>query len=47
MFWHYGWEAWGGLSFPTRDETNTLFIGRQSFNHWIAREVLPFLDVKG
>ena len=30
------WE----LSFPTRDWTHTLYIGRQSLNHWTTREVL-------
>ena len=27
------------LSFPTRDRTLALCIGRQSFNHWTTREV--------
>ena len=27
------------LSFPTRDQTLTLYIGRQSPNHWTARDV--------
>ena len=30
-FWH--------LSFPNRDQTHTPCIGRQSLNHWTAREV--------
>ena len=40
MFWFYGQEVMWELSFLTRDLTHTGCIGRQSLNHWIAREVL-------
>ena len=36
VFWSQGmWD----LSSPTRDRTHTPCIGRQSLNHWTAREV--------
>ena len=36
VFWPRGmWD----LSSPTRDRTRTPCIGRQSLNHWTAREV--------
>ena len=36
VFWPWGmWD----LSSPTRDWTHTPCIGRQSLNHWTAREV--------
>ena len=36
VFWLFGmWD----LSSPTRDRTRTPCIGRQSLNHWTAREV--------
>ena len=36
VFWPRGmWD----LSSPTRDQTCTPCIGRQSLNHWTAREV--------
>ena len=41
VFWLQGmWD----LSFPSRDRTHTLCIGRQSLNHWTTREV-PFHNV--
>ena len=39
MFLFFGPEACGNLSSPTRDQTHTPCIGRQSLNHWSAREV--------
>ena len=37
VFWLRGmWD----LSSPTRGRTHTPYIGRQSLNHWTAREVL-------
>ena len=33
------------LAFPTRDLTCSLCIGRQSLNHWTAREVPRFLFI--
>ena len=39
-FWLQGmWD----LSFPTRDRTHNPCIGRQSLNHWTAREVPAWL----
>ena len=43
VFWPRGmWD----LSSPTRDQTHTSCIGRQSLNHWTAREVHlpPFVE---
>ena len=37
VFWL--WSMWD-LRSPTRDWTRTPYIGRQSLNHWTAREVL-------
>ena len=36
MFWFFGWEACGIISFATRDQTHTYCIIRQSLNHWTA-----------
>ena len=39
MLWFFGhWGMWD-LSSPTRDWTHTPCIGRQTLNHWTAREV--------
>ena len=36
VFWPWGmWD----LSAPTSDQIHTAYIGRQSLNHWTAREV--------
>ena len=40
VFWPRGMWA---LSSPTRDQTRIPCIGRQSLNHWTAREVPPAL----
>ena len=37
FFWQRGM---GDLCYPTRDGTLTPCVGRQSLNHWNAREVL-------
>ena len=46
VFWFFGHEACGNLSSLTRGRTHSPCIGRQSLNHWTAREVLkPRLNV--
>ena len=45
IFWLWGmWD----ISFLTRGQTNTPYIGRRSLNHWTTREVLVIciLDMK-
>ena len=39
MFWFFWLQGMWDLSSPTRDRTHTPCIGRQSLNHWTAREV--------
>ena len=39
MFWFFGPQSTWDLSLPTRDQTHTPCIGRQSLNHWTTREV--------
>ena len=39
MFWFC---SMSDLSSPTRYQICTLCIGRQSLNHWTAREFIPF-----
>ena len=41
VFWPQ--DTWD-LSFPIKDRTHTLCIGRRSLNHWTAREV-PIIDL--
>ena len=36
---HFWLQDMGDLSFPTRDQTHTLCIGRRSLNHWTTWEV--------
>ena len=44
MFWFLFWPgSMCDLSFPTRNCTPTLFIGRWSLNRWTTREVSLFL----
>ena len=39
MFWFFGHKVYGNLSSPTRNQTHTPRIGRQSLNYWTTREV--------
>ena len=39
-FGFFGHKAGGNLNSPTRDRTHDPCIGRQSLNHWTAREIL-------
>ena len=41
----FGWQGMWDLSSRTRDRTHTPCIGRQSLNHWTAREV-PYFSFK-
>ena len=44
VFWPQGmWD----LSSPTGDRTRTTCIGRQSPNHWTAREVPEDINLRG
>ena len=43
VFWPQGmWD----FSSPTRDRTCTPRVGRQSFNHWTAREIPQYFIIK-
>ena len=49
LFYVLAFGPWGtrDLSSPTRDRTRTPCFGRQSLNHWTAREVPSFSIVRG
>ena len=46
MFWVFWSWSLCNLSFLTRDQTYSLYAGRQTHNHWTTREdpAMPFLD---
>ena len=46
MFWVFWSWSLCNLSFLTRDQTYSLYTGRQTHNHWTTREdpAMPFLD---
>ena len=39
-FWFFWLRVMWDFSFPIRDQTYTLYVGRWSCNHWTVREVL-------